>query len=249
MRVLVTRPEPGASRTAERLAEAGFEPVMMPLTRIVPLAAAVPEAGAFDAVAATSANALRHAPEELLAAIRALPCFAVGSETARMARERGFAATRQGGGDAQALAAAVRQAEPPVGRLLYLCGRVRRPLFEEALAQAGIAVTAVETYDTQPVEHDAEDIRAWIRSRPLDAVLVYSAEAADALAHLFGPPGSASGRPVFVAISQRVAAILARAGLATAIAAEPDEASMLSCLRDISPAGPSISSTPPAHRV
>lgn len=33
VRVLVTRPQPGATRTAGRLADLGYEPVLMPMTR------------------------------------------------------------------------------------------------------------------------------------------------------------------------------------------------------------------------
>ncbi|RVD11473.1 uroporphyrinogen-III synthase, partial [Mesorhizobium sp. M7A.F.Ca.ET.027.02.1.1] len=40
LRVLVTRPEPGASRTAHRLEEAGFQPVLLPLTETKALPAA-----------------------------------------------------------------------------------------------------------------------------------------------------------------------------------------------------------------
>ena len=62
-RVLVTRPEPGATMTARKLELMGFRPVKLPLQEIRPLAVprgAVPEGIA--AVAVTSANAIRHAP-------------------------------------------------------------------------------------------------------------------------------------------------------------------------------------------
>ena len=65
MRVLVTRPEPGASRTAVKLRAMGFEPVLLPLSETKPLAIPrdpIPESAV--AVAITSANAIRHAPEE-----------------------------------------------------------------------------------------------------------------------------------------------------------------------------------------
>src|SRR5688572_14398609 len=78
-KVLVTRPQPGAARTARRLAELGHRPVELPLTRTVALPV---EAASFDrpvdAVAVTSANALRHAPPELVARLADRPCFAVG---------------------------------------------------------------------------------------------------------------------------------------------------------------------------
>ena len=55
--VLVTRPLPAATRTADRLRVQGYVPLLLPLTEIVPLNPTVPE-GTFNAFVATSANAL-----------------------------------------------------------------------------------------------------------------------------------------------------------------------------------------------
>ncbi|TIW85650.1 MAG: uroporphyrinogen-III synthase, partial [Mesorhizobium sp.] len=68
VRVLVTRPQPGASRSAHRLEEIGFQPILLPLTETaaLPVAAGlVPDDSV--AVAITSANAVRHAPKEIIA--------------------------------------------------------------------------------------------------------------------------------------------------------------------------------------
>ncbi len=232
-RILVVRPEPGASATARRLADAGFEPVLLPMTRIAALEQTVPDAKTFDAVAATSANAFRHASAELAAAIAGLRCFAVGAETARSARRSGMKRVEEGGGDAAALAALIGRDRASPGRVLYICGRVRRPDFEEALARAGIAVIAAETYDTLPVAYDAAAVEARLGRSGVDAILVHSAVAADALVALLDAQRALFGSPHLVAISPRVARTLAPAGLETAVAAEPDDASMLSCLRGI----------------
>ena len=82
-RVLVTRPEPGASETAQRLEALGFLPLKLPLHEIRPLpvnAGTMP--GKTAAVAVTSANAVRHAPGALLERLSGLPCFAVGETSA-----------------------------------------------------------------------------------------------------------------------------------------------------------------------
>ena len=69
MRILVTRPQPGASRTMRRLQELGFEPLLLPLTETVGLPVDAGAAGDNAvAVAITSANAVRHAPKGLIAA-------------------------------------------------------------------------------------------------------------------------------------------------------------------------------------
>lgn len=227
-RVLVTRPEPGASRTARVLEAAGFEPVIVPLTRVRALdVAADRDVSGCDAAAATSANALRHAPDRLLEALRPLTVFAVGEATAQAARAAGVADARDGGGDAAALARTILGAEMSPTRLLYPCGRVRRPDFERTLAERGIDVVAVETYAVEPI---APDETAAPSVRP-DAILVHSEQGARALvARLAQPDWAAAmaGVPC-VAISARAAAALE--GLKVAVAARPEDAAMIDALR------------------
>ena len=148
-RILVTRPEPQASRTAARLKVDGFEPVLLPLTRTVPLnVAPTPTPEPQDVLAVTSANGLRHAPRDLLEAFAQTPCFVVGRKTGAQARAAGFTNAIEGPGDALGLAEAIAHGAPRPGRVVYLCGRVRLPAFEQVLARAGIACRTVETYDT-----------------------------------------------------------------------------------------------------
>lgn len=183
-RVLVTRPEPGATRTAGRLRQLGLEPLVLPLSATKPLAvdgAAVPDDAA--AVAVTSANALRHAPPELIGRLAALACHAVGERTAAAAQAAGFRAVEAGPGDAAGLAEAI--APQLAGkRLVYLCGRERFPLFEDRLAEAGVRITAIETYDTVAVEPPDATALSLLGGRPADAVLLYSVKAAETAARL-----------------------------------------------------------------
>ncbi len=71
-RVLVTRPEPAAAQTAAKLRAAGYEPVLLPLSRTVALSFTVPDE-VFDALTITSANAFRHIAPERLLPYRTLP--------------------------------------------------------------------------------------------------------------------------------------------------------------------------------
>ena len=211
-RVLVTRPEPAAAATARRLAALGFEPILLPLTQTRPLPVAVGEllesriGGEAEAVAVTSANGVRHASPELVAALAHLPCYAVGQKTARAAMAAGFAAIHEGPGDAEGLAA-VMATEFSGRTIVYLCGRVRLAGFEQALAVAGVGVFPVETYDTLAVEYGDDAVAARFGGRRVDAVLLYSAKAAGiahelanrpALAHLFRDA-------TFLCLSRRVA--------------------------------------------
>jgi len=229
-RVLVTRPQPGAIATADRLAGLGFEPVVLPLTATRPLETGeLPEAGDFDAVVATSSAALRHAPPQLLRALSPLPLLAVGEATAEAGARAGFARVESGGGDSPALAAHVARSQPPGSRLLYLCGRVRTGALAERLRKAGFAVTVFETYDTLPTAA-ADEAAAVLGAQPVDAVLLYSANAAVLFARLLASrdAGPLLRNARLLCMSPRTAQALPPAAQQRAeIAAAPDEASLL----------------------
>ena len=108
-RVLVLRPEPGASETVERAREHGLEAISIPLFAIEPLAWETPRADAFDALLLTSANAVRHGGHGLNA-LRGLPVYAVGPATADAARGAGFGIAGVGPSDIDALLAMVDHA-------------------------------------------------------------------------------------------------------------------------------------------
>ncbi|TIW71913.1 MAG: uroporphyrinogen-III synthase [Mesorhizobium sp.] len=230
LRVLLTRPEPGASRTAHRLEQMGFQPILLPLTETVALPAKASEAPKHAmAVAVTSANAVRHASRELIAALAALPCHAVGKRTAEAARKAGFTTVNEGPGDALALTDAIAGGSA-AGTIVYLCGRVRFPAFEQRLSAAGIPVRAVETYDTIGLDYSDADVAATLSGGPVDGVLLYSAKAAVAMQALIRRPalGGYFEKTGFFALSGRIAAALD--GVAperVRVAAEPQEDALI----------------------
>ncbi|QKC81121.1 uroporphyrinogen-III synthase [Mesorhizobium sp. NZP2077] len=234
LRVLVTRPKPGASRTARRLQEMGFQPVVLPLTETVALpvdAELIPDDTV--AVAVTSANAVRHASKEVIAALAALPCHAVGARTAEAARKMGFSTVIEGASDAEALADSIAAAVSGKA-IAYLCGRVRFPVFEQRLEAVGVQVRVVETYDTIPVRYSDEAIVALLSGEPVDAVLLYSAKAAAAMQVLAKRLAlqEAFEKTRFFVLSARIAAAFNDgAGKAIGIAARPDEEALLALLR------------------
>jgi uroporphyrinogen-III synthase len=101
-RILVLRPEPGASATLRRAHERGLHAVAVPLFEIEPVAWDAPEAGGFDGLLLTSANAVRSAGEQL-EELRGLPVYAVGEATAGAAREAGFEVASTGDTDIRRL--------------------------------------------------------------------------------------------------------------------------------------------------
>lgn len=234
-RVLVTRPEPGASRTAEKLAAEGFESVIMPLSAIEPTRASLPGTPeAFDALVLTSANAVRHADRSLLEKLSSLPLFAVGQQSADFAASKGLSAGQwPQSGEAEGLVALVREKLRPRSRLLYLAGHPRRAEVEDGLRASGFDVTLLETYRSRPIERDAGQIAALVGERPIDAALVYSAEGGRLLAGLIELHGHLLGleQAAFIAISPRAAATLGKvARLGVEVADRPCEGAMLAVL-------------------
>ncbi|TIL69355.1 uroporphyrinogen-III synthase [Mesorhizobium sp.] len=233
-RVLVTRPEPGASRTAQRLEDLGFKPILLPLTETVALPVDADGVAAnAAAVAVTSANAVRHAPKEISTALAGLHCHAVGRRTAEAARAAGFLSVGEGPGDAESLADALA-ADYAGQTIVYLCGRVRFSGFEQRLQPAGVQVRVVETYDTVALDYSDEAVLARLSGRPVEAVLLYSAKAATAVQALAGRPalGELFKKTSFFALSGRIAAALETvASKKLRVAPEPTEEALLELLR------------------
>lgn len=178
VRVVVTRPEPGLTRTAERLRGMGVEPVLLPLFETHTLDAGIAQAGAAkaDALVVTSAAAVRAAAGAI---DRSTPLWAVGRATAEAARQAGFTIVHEGNGDgaglAELLVAAHRTAPR---RWLYLAGRVRTEGFERALVEAEVPIDVVQVYDVRVLPHAKEALEARLRNPAPDAVLLYSPRAA-----------------------------------------------------------------------
>jgi uroporphyrinogen-III synthase len=236
-RLLVTRPEPAASKTAEKLARKGYCVTVLPLTRIVALPVeARLFAGPFDGVAATSANAVRHAPDALLSSMKGLPAFAVGERTAQSFRRNGFAAVQSADGDAEALAALITRHFRAGSRLAYLCGHVRTPVFEARMRESGALFTAIETYDAEIMRYDADFLRKALTGEPFDAVCLYSGGAAKAFAALFdGEQGGSAffARTCFVCLSANVVDALPGKWRKRAVsAASPDESALFGLLAE-----------------
>ncbi|WP_442581388.1 uroporphyrinogen-III synthase [Mesorhizobium sp. ASY16-5R] len=236
-KVLVTRPQPGAVRTARRLAELGHRPVELPLTRTVALP--IEAASLYpmvDAVAVTSTNALRHAPAPVLARLAERPCFAVGERTAVEAREHGFQSVTAGTGDAGSLAGLISARLGPGATAAYLTGKVRLGDFEVRAAAAGMNLLVVETYDTQDIDYRPQQLVEILGTEPIDAVLLYSANAAGCFSSLRWPKGFDDwmARAAYLCMSSRVADRLANPVKARIlVAAEPSEAALLGLLEHV----------------
>lgn len=142
-RVLVLRPEPGASVTVQRAGELGLDAFAVPLFEIEPVPWSAPDVSHFDGLLLTSANAVRHAGEQIKA-LASLPVYAVGEATAAAAHEAGFEIALVGAGGVDRLLAVA----PPGLRLLHLCGEYRRMPTE-----ASQEITPLVVQSAKPIEN------------------------------------------------------------------------------------------------
>jgi len=153
--LLMTRPRPASEAFAAglRVAGGGFDLVISPLIRVVPLGH-LPDMERFSGLVFTSAQGV--ARYVALNGPRRMG-YAVGGATAQAARAAGLHVT-SADGDADALVALIR-AHPPTGPLLHVRGQHSRGQVVDKLRQAGIATQDVVVYDQvlEPLSDAAKD--------------------------------------------------------------------------------------------
>lgn len=211
MRLLVTRPEPEATRTAERLRALGHEPVIAPMLETVFLDPILP---AMDpaAILVTSLNGVRCLTRWTLpAGWFALPVLAVGDRTAEAARDAGFRDVRSADGDGEALATlAIASLDPKRGPLFYPAATDRAGNWPDRLVAAGFTVRLVEAYRMDPVTNLADSVVTALREETIDGILAYSPRTASTLSRALKAvqPPLPLADVAFYALSPNVAAAL-----------------------------------------
>jgi len=209
-RLLVLRPEPGASATVQRARRRGLDAIAIPLFAIEPVPWQAPDPAAFDALLLTSANAVRHGGAGLQD-LRRLPVRAVGQATADAARDAGFAVASSGDAGVDRLLGSL---EGDI-RLLHLCGEDRR---EPDRARQRITPIAV---------YRAREIAADLRQAGGSVALIHSPRAGARFAKLVDEAGIARGSVAIAAISAAAADSAGDGWAAVETAARPEEDALL----------------------
>jgi uroporphyrinogen-III synthase len=184
MRLVITRPEPDASRTAEALVRLGHEPILSPMLDIVLYPGiALPESP-FQAVLATSSNAIRAlALHTERARLVELPLFAVGDVTALEAKRAGFARARSAGGALDDLIERVRaELRPGDGMLLYAAGKAQAGDLAAPLRALGFRIATAIVYEARARTRLSNAAADALRRAAADGVLLYSRRSAAAFA-------------------------------------------------------------------
>lgn len=177
-KIWITRAQPGASATAERVRGMGHEALVAPLLTVHHLDDVAVDLAGVAALAFTSANGVRAFAER--SGDRALKTFCVGAATAQAARAAGFHSVLSTDGDVASLAHGI------AARRGELKGAVLHPGAAElagdlagALEQAGVEARRLVLYETRPVSLDEAQLKPLLRA---DVVLLHSPRAASALA-------------------------------------------------------------------
>jgi uroporphyrinogen-III synthase len=235
MRLLVTRPQPDAERTAAALASLGHQVAHAALLRVEHISDAELGSGRWSAVVVTSANALHAiAAHPRRAALLRLPLFAVGRRTAAAARAAGFPDVTAAGGDVRELAQCLREwtGREDAGRhpLLHLAGEDRSGDLAGELAADGRSVRTAVVYRAVKAERFPPAVAAALAAGQIDGVLHFSRRSAEAYIECARAAGllDQALAAAHYCLSAQIAEPLKAAGAkATHIAARPDEAALI----------------------
>lgn len=259
MRVLIIRPEREATALATALSERGHAPVIAPLFTLEfvhPPAEFSAALAACQAVLLTSANGARALAEA--SDQRGRPILAVGDTTAGTAEGLGFANVASAAGDADALAALVRERlDPRDGPLLHVSGTDIAADFGEALKGDGFEVQRFALYEAREADALPEPARAALAARAVDVVPFFSPRAAGLFARLVEQAGLADSLRSANAIGISPAALSPAAGLpfkSTVAAARPTRQAVLDAIdrladvnvQEPSTTGPEVMSDAPS---
>ena len=232
MRLLVTRPEPDADRTARALRDRGRQALVAPLIHIEPIPDAPIGEGPWAAIALTSANAVTAlVAHPAKARLLRVPVFTVGARTEEAAHAAAFAHVESAYGDVAALASLiVARLADRTKQVLYLAGEDRAGNLEALLGEYGIAVPI---YRAVQATRLSEAARSALANDRIDGVLHFSRRSAEAfIAAIEADRLRERGLGLrHLCLSAEVAAPLIAAGAERVeVARRPDQQSLLELL-------------------
>jgi uroporphyrinogen-III synthase len=230
MRMLITRPEPDAQATQERLAALDIIADVVPLMTRQNLHAHLPPPEGFAALAVTSTNALRALAETAsLAPLLHKPTYAVGDRTAHEARQLGFdnVVAAEGSLDSLATTIALARLDGPV---FYPAGKHLSGDLAHAMAPHGLMVVTVPVYEMVAEAALPADVAAALSAGQYGAILFYSRRTAEIFCSLVSgvvAPADRRTLPV-ICLSENVASPLLENHFSRVLLADhPSEDAML----------------------
>ena len=232
MRLLLTRPEPDAQRTAAVLRARGHQAVIAPLLRIEAQIDVQIGEGPWGAILVTSANAgPAIAFHERAPQLRSLPVFAVGRRSAQTMAAAGFSDVKHSDGDVSDLVGFVAAQLTPDTPLLYLAGEERSGDLAGELRGRGFAVETAVVYRAIATAHLPPEASELLTDQ--SGVLHFSRRSAEAFLDAAQAMNvlAAALRAIHYCLSPRVAEPLMRAGAADVrVAQQPSETALIALI-------------------
>jgi uroporphyrinogen-III synthase len=235
VRLLVTRPEPDAARTAARLRATGHDVIVHPLLTVefnaAPSGLPVP-----GAIIITSQNAVRAiAGWPQASEWRQAPVFAAGAATAAAVAALGFTDVRGGASDAASLAELLlTELSPDAGPLIYPAARDRVGALAGGLMAKAYDVRTIEAYRAEAVQALDNHVRQALVDGLVEGILLFSARTARAFLDLASREGLAAAlaKPDYFVLSDHIAGLLDHSGASIHVAERPNEDSLLALIPD-----------------
>lgn len=227
--IIVTRAEPGASETIQRLHQVGYTAVVAPALTLHPRAdIALPPTRAISGLVFTSANGVRAYAAQR--DDRNIACWCVGPATADAARQEGFSTVHESAGNAIDLAGFIASRSAPTDTpLLHIANAAAAGNLKRELESLGFAVEFAPLYEMRPTPQLPIVVADLVeQSRPA-IVLVHSAKGASAFASMIEDHGLEIA--ALVAISEPASRPLAKLAIDRTIVADaPNEDGLLRAL-------------------
>ncbi|PCI86447.1 MAG: hypothetical protein COB24_09790 [Hyphomicrobiales bacterium] len=177
--ILVTRPQQDFQRTADGLAGLGFLAVSAPMMVFCELEFLMPKLDEVAALVFTSANGIRAIVD--VAEFKALPCYVVGKQTAKLAALHGFEVLGQGAGDVASLVEVIARDYLVRGlenKLLHISGVDQAGDLAKSLAELSIDCERLRAYEMKPTKQIMPEIEQKLCAGEIDAILFYSTRSA-----------------------------------------------------------------------
>lgn len=225
--LLLTRPEPAASRFLAELHSAGLKDIhtcISPLFEIVPTGP-LPRIPETQTIVFTSANAVKM--YLALGGRAAGRAYTVGQTTDQAALKAGFQ-TLSANGNADDLVALITQ-QPPTGSLLHVHGRHTRGAVAQRIEAAGVPIDTAEIYEQSPISLTKQALACLAGSQPV-IVPLFSPRTARLFAIANNPVAPLYIGCMSSAVAEEVNGLVVRKCL---IARHPDQTSMTKVVLDL----------------
>lgn len=230
--VWITRAEPGATLTADRVAAMGHRPLIAPLLRIENLPDVEIDLTGVAALAFTSSNGVRAFAEACPR--RDIRVFSVGAGTTAAAKAAGFKAILSAEGDVNALAGRIAARRSELRGLVLHAGAAE-PAGDlvGALTAEGLEARSLALYDSVVIPPPRELLD---QLEGVDVALLHSPKAARALARALR--GKTPAKLRLLCLSAAVARPVARTNVREVVRAPfPIEAALLNLIGRGDPSG------------